>query len=600
MEKRIKKLLLSLMEQDKVLNHSELYEIICKFKDESSFNEEDIKKYYDEQILIHNQKEKEIVEYNNCHHYTNEFSKKGIYSINDLFRFINNNFEYGGVLVKEDKRIKLPFGPVNGAASKNILATYDDDYVFSTIMDCYVQISNDEQTVNNIKKQYNEGIEISLLEEYQKIIYRVGNYVQMNLWQHRNVSEILNDQISNCYETSYLVGEFLKLNKIKYQKYIIGRYDNISLAHMFITYELNNKYYYFEHALTDFKGIFQYDSKKEMEQDIFAKFIYYDNSKLNREVNFDNYFLKPIDDLDMTKGFESYFKYFSTLDSIVTPVRTYQTLLELTDLVFSEILDIGAVYNINSKQFYSVIELPKKEDFCDIELWYKKTYKILRRKIINIIFYKKGQPNNIYYLNANNKFIKLNNMIDLGNNQYRPQLVYNKQSIDNIFNIEDLNFCILNNDLNHAKSILTFSMFIENKEDLYEYGCYFTTNLSKTCISMINNNVENNKMLNASNVSLSGKICDKKYSLSNDNFLEQIGNIGNILSIMCKSIELVIGKNYKKDFINSFVDYFVYMIDINSIDKNKLKIEKCNDNEFVDEFIAKLLSKIFSKEDFSI
>jgi hypothetical protein len=593
-EKKIKQVLFSLREQDKTLNHSELYEIIQKFKNELDCSEEQIKKLYNEKVLLHIQEQNKIIEYNQNHNYKNEFSEKGIYSINDLFKFMNNNFEYGGVLIKNNECIKLPFGPCNGSSKNNVLVAYDDEYVVKSIMYLYLQMSNDQHTVNCIMNKFDEGIDICTLEEYQTVIYKVGEYVQKNLWRHRNVAEILNDQISNCYESSYLVGEFFKLNEIKYQKYIIGRYNNILLSHMFITYELNDKWYYFEHALNDFKGIFQYDSQKEMEQDIFSKFIYYDNNEMNKEIDFDNYFLKPIGDLDITKGFNEYFEYFNKINSLEIPKRNYQILLELTKLVLGETLDIGAVYNINSKQFYSVIELPKKEDFSDIELWYKKIHKIMRRKIINLIFYKKGQPNNIYYLDSTNKFIQLTNMIDLGDDNYRPQLLYNKQKIDNIFNMKDLELCILNNDSNKAKLILTFSMFLEKKEDLYEYGCYFTTNLSKTCISMISNNVISEKILKPVDISLSGRNYNKKYGLYNDNFLEQLSGVGSILEIMCKGIELVIGKNYKRDFINSFVDYLAYMIDINSIDKCQCKIEPSNNSEFIDEFVTKLLSKILS------
>jgi len=594
-ENRIKQVLGSLIEQYSFLNNNEIYEIIQKLKNESSVNEETIKKIYDEQVSLHIDNENKILEYNKEHNYTNEFSKKGIYSINDLFKFMNNNFEYGGVLIKHNKRIKLPFGPINGSSKNNVLVTYSDEDVIKSIMDLYLEISNDKQVVNHIISQYNEGIDICSLVEYQTIVGKLGEYVQKKLWKHRTVEEILNDQISNCYESSYLVGEFFRQNKIKYQKYIVGRYDNISLAHMFISYELNNKWYYFEHALNDFKGIFQYDSQMEMEQDIFSKFIYYDNNKIEQEINFDNYFLKPIDDLDITQGFDEYLKYFNTINTLKIPIKNYQILLKLTELVFHEILDIGAVYNINSKQFYSVIELPKKDEFCDIQLWYEKVHKIMRKKIINIIFYKKDSPNDIYYLSYHNKFIRLSNMIDLGDDNYRPQMLYNKQKMDNIFNMHDLELCVLNNDLNKAKAILIFSMFIENKEDLYEYGCYFTTNLSKMCISMVNNNVDNEKILKAIDISVTGKNYNKNCGLYNDNFLEQISGIGTILGIMCEAIELVIGKNYKKDFINSFVDYFMYMIDVKSIDKNKFKVTLNHDSQFVEEFVTKLLSKILNE-----
>lgn len=139
-------------------------------------------------------------------------------------------------------------------------------------------------------------------------------------------------------------------------------------------------------------------------------------------------------------------------------------------------------------------------------------------------------------------------------------------------------------------------MMLEGKEDLYEYGCYCTTNLAKACVSMIDNNRNNNKLLQFADISLSGKLINHQYSLSNDNFLEQINCAAGSLEVICQAINLVVGKNYQYDFINSFVDYFVYMIDVHSANIDKFQNKNNHDNTFCDELIAKLLSKIFNKD----
>lgn len=55
------------------------------------------------------------------------------------------------------------------------------------------------------------------------------------------------------------------------------------LTHTFLTFEKDNKYYWFEHAFERFKGIHEYFSMKELLFDIRNKFIQY---KLNdRDVN---------------------------------------------------------------------------------------------------------------------------------------------------------------------------------------------------------------------------------------------------------------------------------------------------------------------------
>ena len=87
------------------------------------------------------------------------------YTINDLFKFMNENFEYGGILSLNNERIKLPFGPVNGVAKNNILIGYNDEYVFRSIIDMYIKIGNISQleginlySNKNFNTNYSDGL----------------------------------------------------------------------------------------------------------------------------------------------------------------------------------------------------------------------------------------------------------------------------------------------------------------------------------------------------------------------------------------------------------------------------------------------------------
>ena len=588
---------MELIQQNNCLNNKELYAILDKFVNKDNFVEQDIVNEYNHLCVLHQNDDKQREEYNKINNYNNVFNNKGIYTINDLYKFMNDNFEYGGVLIVDNQRLKLPFGPVNGVAASNIMIRYQDEYVFKPIIDLYSKMNPDNETINYVREQYyNKDIDISSLKEYQQIIYQVGAYVQKNMWRQRTVEEILSDQISNCYESSFLVGEFFNHKNIKYQKYIIGRYDNMFLAHMFITYELEGKYYYFEHALRDFKGIYEYNSKEEMEQDIFVKFIYNDNYKMEKELNFDNYFLKPIDDLDPTGSFMKYFEYFDSIESIRFHQKNYDILMNLTDLVFKEVVNVGAIYNNELNVFYDPIEFPNKEDFYDIELWYKQVYKILRKNIVKIGFYPQDNLDAIYSLNSLGGFSKFGNIVKVEGVGARAQLLYSRKKVYNIFTIEDLTQALFNNDLTKTKDILMFSLMLENKKDLYEYGCYFTTNLSKDCVCLINNS-NSNSIWDYNNIDLSGKLNAENFTLSNKNFLPQISRVAKALEVVSESIKLVTSKDYRNDFINSFVDYFIYMIDINSIDVDKLRNESTDyDSIFVDELVTKLLSAVLNKK----
>lgn len=579
------------------LPHTKIYNILNYFISKKEYpNKEAILEKY---VILQKEEldgQRKIDSYNKEHNYTNPFAKKGIYTLNDLYKYMNDNFEYGGVVLINNKKHKLPFGLVNGPAKYNKIYNYNDENVFKLIIKMYKNLDFDAKILNKVLQQYrNNPSEISSSSEYQTIIYEVNNYAQKKLWKHRNVEEILNDQISNCYESSFLVGEFLKLLGINYQKYLMGRYDNLALAHMFITYEVDNKWYYFEHALRDFRGIYSYNSQSELETDVFNKYMYYDNRELSENLDNNNYFIERIDDLNLNDNFDAYFKYFNDIDSLKISTGIYHRLVKLTDLVFKEVLEIGLVYDNNVSMFYNRIDLPKQEDSLDLEVWKRQVHKIIRKHVINIGFYIKDEPSTIYTLNVDGGFNKYANIISIGDSKLNSQLMYSKDTTVNIFRVSDLEKRVIENNVFQLKEILLYAAYLTNKNDLYDYGCYFVTELSKGLINSINSNTKY-KLYNNSIINLSGKIEVPSGSITLDNFLNQVSKMAIAIEVVNNSIMLVTHKDYSHDFINCFNDYLVYMLDLNNVNINDIRNEIIiKDNKFVDELITSLLNKMIEK-----
>lgn len=579
------------------LPHVKIYSILNYFISRKEYpNKETILEKY---VILQKEeldRQRKIDSYNKEHNYTNPFAKKGIYTLNDLYKYMNDNFEYGGVVLINNKRHKLPFGLVNGPAKYNKIYNYNDENVFKLIIKMYKNLDFDAKILNKVLQQYrNNPSEISSSSEYQTIIYEVNNYAQKKLWKHRNVEEILNDQISNCYESSFLIGEFLKLLGINYQKYLMGRYDNFALAHMFITYEVDNKWYYFEHALRNFRGIYSYNSQSELETDVFNKYMYYDNRELSENLDNNNYFIKRIDDLNLNDNFDTYFKYFNDIDSLKISTGIYHRLVKLTDLVFKEVLEIGLVYDNNVSMFYNKIELPKQEDSLDLETWKRQVHKMIRKHVINIGFYIKDEPSTIYTLNVDGKFNKYANIISIGDSKLNSQLMYGKDTTVNIFRVSDLEKRVIENNVFQLKEMLLYAAYLTNKNDLYDYGCYFATELSKGLINSINSNTKY-ELYNNSIINLSGKIEVPSGSITLDNFLNQVSKMAIAIEVVNNSIMLVTHKDYSHDFINSFNDYLVYMLDLNNVNINDIRNEIIiKDNIFVDELITSLLNKMIEK-----
>ena len=89
--------------------------------------------------------------------------------------------------------------------------------------------------------------------------------------------EVIKNQIGVCWDQVELERYYFKGNDYNIKTYFIVHYDdNKCPTHTFLTFEKNNKYYWFEHAWKKFRGIHEYNTLKELLIDITDKFIKYE------------------------------------------------------------------------------------------------------------------------------------------------------------------------------------------------------------------------------------------------------------------------------------------------------------------------------------
>ena len=89
--------------------------------------------------------------------------------------------------------------------------------------------------------------------------------------------EVIKNQIGVCWDQVELERYYFKGNDYNIKTYFIVHYDNNKCpTHTFLTFEKNNKYYWFEHAWEKFRGIHEYNTQKELLIDIKDKFIKYE------------------------------------------------------------------------------------------------------------------------------------------------------------------------------------------------------------------------------------------------------------------------------------------------------------------------------------
>ncbi len=86
--------------------------------------------------------------------------------------------------------------------------------------------------------------------------------------------ELINSKLGVCWDQVELERHYFEKTNYPFSTYFIVYYDNDKCpTHTFLVYEDNNKYYWFEHAWSKYKGIHEYNSLNELLIDVRNNFI---------------------------------------------------------------------------------------------------------------------------------------------------------------------------------------------------------------------------------------------------------------------------------------------------------------------------------------
>ncbi len=85
----------------------------------------------------------------------------------------------------------------------------------------------------------------------------------------QNPDELLKSKCGVCWDQVELERKLFQDNNIKFKTYFIYIVNNDILpSHTFLTYENNNKHYWFEHSWGAYKGVHEYESELELLLDV--------------------------------------------------------------------------------------------------------------------------------------------------------------------------------------------------------------------------------------------------------------------------------------------------------------------------------------------
>lgn len=133
----------------------------------------------------------------------------------------------------------------------------------------------------NIWNYYNEFEIMNLMQniEYGWVDknnnkHSIVDETYSNNYRLQTPNEVIKSKIGVCWDQVELQRYYFKGNSYNIKTYFLVYYDEDKCpTHTFLTFEKNNKYYWFEHAWKKFEGIHEYKKVEELLLDIINKFI---------------------------------------------------------------------------------------------------------------------------------------------------------------------------------------------------------------------------------------------------------------------------------------------------------------------------------------
>jgi len=132
-------------------------------------------------------------------------------------------------------------------------------------------------------------------------------------------AELLESKCGVCWDQVELERKLFLDNNINFKTYFIYIVDNDMLpSHTFLTYEFNNKHYWFEHSWGKYKGIHEYESELDLLLDVKEKFKL-EHSYACSDFLFIYEYEKPIDHITC----DEFYKYIETQKLVKTNKPLY-------------------------------------------------------------------------------------------------------------------------------------------------------------------------------------------------------------------------------------------------------------------------------------
>lgn len=129
--------------------------------------------------------------------------------------------------------------------------------------------------MDKAKEIYNfiEKIEYGWFDKDNKFHERLEKENYFNEFRLQSPSELRKSMRGVCWEQCELEREMFNEKDIKNNCYFVLYNDGVKFpCHTFLSFELNDRHYWFEHAWDKNKGIHEFETKEEMFKRVFEVF----------------------------------------------------------------------------------------------------------------------------------------------------------------------------------------------------------------------------------------------------------------------------------------------------------------------------------------
>ena len=114
-----------------------------------------------------------------------------------------------------------------------------------------------------------------------------------NFYYLLSPEELLSSKCGVCWDQVELERKLFNDANIDCDTYFIYIDDNENLpSHTFLTFELNNKFYWFEHSWYDMKGIHEYNDLETLLNEVKIKFIDSRKDEIDPNLKYDTFIYK--------------------------------------------------------------------------------------------------------------------------------------------------------------------------------------------------------------------------------------------------------------------------------------------------------------------